>query len=110
MKKYQMKDLGYKRTPTSATYVVEMSDGTRWGVPVQIVADSRDEHYAEDGEDTIGFIRNGSLDSFEIEDWAANNMNWSEVVDYAKKMPAKASRVDFEDGWTNGEKEITGDL
>jgi len=57
---YTMKDLGYTRTPTDAMYQVEMPDGSLWQVPVQVIADSRDENYVEDQEDTIGYIRTGT--------------------------------------------------
>lgn len=111
MKHYEMKDLGYPRIPTPATYVVTMPDGTKWSVPVQVIADSRDTHYADEQEDTIGFIRAGGLSRFEIQDWAGNNMNWSDVKDYATEVPRPFGlKVDFEEGWSNGEKEIRGDV
>lgn len=109
--KYEMKDLGYKRKETSALLRVEMSDGTRWDVPVQVIADSRDEHYREDEEDTIDFIHGGGLGDFEIYDWAGNNMNWSDVSQFAVRAPdATRKKIDWEDGWANGEKEIIGTL
>ena len=109
MKEYVMKNLGYKRTPTNAWLKVEMPNGEFWKVPAQIIADSRDEHYAEDEEDTIGFIRTESLDSYELIDWAANNMNWNDVQNYAVQMKLQP-KVDFEEGWSNGDKEIMGKL
>lgn len=109
--KYEMKDLGYTRTPTTAIFRVEMEDHSQWEVPVQAIADSRDEHYCEDKEDTIGSIRDGGLDDSEIHDWAGNNMNWSDVVDYAVPAPVKArKKIDWEDGWSNGEKKIIGKI
>lgn len=107
---YTMKDLGYKRTPTSAVYRVEMDDGSKWDVPVQVIADSRDENYREDEEDTVGFIRAGSLSAAEIQDWAGNNMNWSDVAEYATRAVVPPKKVDWEDGWANGEKEIVGEI
>jgi hypothetical protein len=105
---YTMKDLGYERTPTSAVFRVEMPDGSRWDVPVQVIADSRDEFYAEDKEDTVGGIRRGSLTDYEITDWAASEMNWSDVQAYAVKADTPPRPVDFQEGWVNGEKEIVG--
>jgi hypothetical protein len=107
---YTMKDLGYTRTPTDAMYQVEMPDGSLWQVPVQVIADSRDENYVEDQEDTIGYIRTCSLSEFEITDWAGNNMNWSDVKQYAVEVPRPKRKVDWEEGWVNGEKEIVGKL
>lgn len=64
----------------------------------------------DDKEDTIAYIREGSLDDSEIHNWAGNNMNWSYVSAYAVIQPAKHTKVDFQDGWLNGGKEIIGDL
>lgn len=108
---YEMKDLGYKRTPTAAIYRVEMGDGSKWDVPVQAIADSRDENYKEDDEDTIGSIRSGGLPPYEINDWAGNNMNWSDVEQFAVPVPAsELKKPGYQEGWTNGEKEIVGAL
>ena len=106
---YKMKDLGYPRTPTTAELHVDMPDGATWAVPLQLIADSRDEHYKDDKEDTIGFIKKESLDDYELCDWAANNLNWEDVSEYARQifMPPK---MDFEDGWVNGYKEIAGTI
>ncbi len=109
-KQYIMKDLGYKRTATEAQYIVEMPDGSEWAVPVQAIVDSRDEHYKEDQEDTIGFIREGGLSDYEITDWAGNNMDWDEVACFAKQVQRKTQEVDYQEGWCNGEKRIEGKL
>lgn len=109
--KYFMKDLGYQRTPTDARFRVEMPDGRKWDVPVQAIADSRDEQYRDDEEDTIGSIRDGGLDDSEIHDWAGNNMNWSDVQGFAMLAPPETAKmIDWEDGWSNGEKRIVGTL
>ena len=106
---YQMKDLGYTQTPTAAWMQVTMPDGSAWKVPLQIIADSRDEHYREDQEDTIGFIRDGSLTDYEIYDWAAGNMDWTDVEDFAvKEVPA--GKVDYQGGGINGSKRIIGNI
>lgn len=103
-----MKDLGYKRVPTPAAFRVQMPDSSYWRVPVQCIVDSRDEHYKEDQEDTVKSIRDGSLSDYEIYDWAGNNMNWSDVADYAEKVDAPVKKIDWEEGWSNGDKEIVG--
>lgn len=108
---YTQKDLGYPRATTTAMFRVEMEDKSLWDVPVQAIADSRDEHYAEDKEDTVGFIRRGGLTKGEIHDWAGNNMNWSDVVNYAVPVPASRQKmIDWEDGWSNGDKKIVGNI
>jgi hypothetical protein len=108
-KTYFQKDLGYPRASTGARYCLEMSDGTKWDLPVQIIADNRDEHYADEKEDTIKFIREGSLDQGEIADWAQNNMNWSDVKPYARMVGA-ASGLDYAEDWSNADYTITGSL
>lgn len=108
MKTYQMKNLGYTRTPTAALLRIEMEDGSKWDVPVQAIVDSRDEDYSEDKEDTIGSIRDGGLNEAEIHDWAGNNMNWEDVAAFAVKADIKPKKIDWQEGWVNGEKEIVG--
>lgn len=95
---------------------IEMPDGRKWGVPVEVVARSRAAHYAHefDGdversmtEDTMPLFES---DNYEVEDWAANNMNWSDVEAQAKKLQAKklqdAPAPDFQEAWVNGEKAV----
>lgn len=92
---------------------VDMPDGSRWDVPVMIVAQNRAEYYKDefDGdiersleEDTLPLFK---ADSYEIHDWAANNMSWSDVVEFAERVFLDGkTAVDFEDGWANGEYEI----
>lgn len=109
--KYEMKDFGYPRTPTTALFRVEMGDGSKWDVPVQAIADSRDENYADEKEDTVGGIREHSLSGSEIHDWAGNNMNWEDVEAFAVPVPAsELKKPNYQEGWCNGEKQIVGDL
>ena len=105
-----MKDLGYERTSTDAKYHVTMPDGSVWAVPVQVIADDRDTHYRDEAEDTIGFIRAGELDEYEIKDWAANNMNWSDVKAAAVPVPGSRKLPDYQEGWVNGKKQIVGKI
>lgn len=91
---------------------VTMPDGSKWRVPVKIIAEDAAEYYAETDE------YNGDLkaarkmvqelfdsDDYEIEDWAANNMNWKDVKSYAACV-VTPPEVDFQEGWVNGDKEI----
>jgi hypothetical protein len=86
---------------------VTMPDGSRWDVPAHLIATSRAKYYAKNKfpklfehefDSTMG-----SLDR--LLDWAENDMNWSQVKAYATKVEG-AQPVDYEDGWTNGEKEL----
>ncbi|QMN68085.1 hypothetical protein HVW65_14420 [Citrobacter freundii] len=89
---------------------ITMPDGSVWAVPVQLIATNRAEYYSREfggdfnrslAEDTLPLFRS---DDFEIEDWAANNMNWSDVQHAAKCV--SLGDVDFQEGWVNGDKEV----
>jgi len=89
---------------------IEMPDGSKWGVPVDLIARNRATYYADEfdgdverslAEDTMLLFES---DDYAIEDWAANNMNWSDVQALAKKL--EDAETDFQDGWVNGEKEV----
>jgi hypothetical protein len=90
--------------------IVERPDLTRWKVPVEIIARNRAEYYAHEfdgdierslAEDTIPLF----TDTYEIEDWAANNMNWRDVAKHA--VMVSGGDVDYQEGWVNGEKGFT---
>lgn len=92
--------------------IVTMPDGSRWGVPVDIIARDRAKHYAKEfdgdverslAEDTVPLFES---DDFEIIDWAANNMNWSDVKDHAGRMAHSTPEPDYQEGWVNGDKEV----
>lgn len=91
-------------------YIVEMEDGSKWAVPVRFIAEHRAKYFSEkDGvsleesleEDTVPLF---DEDEYEIHDWAANNLNFSDVKDVAKMI--SPPDVNYEDGWANGEYEI----
>ncbi|GMU54426.1 MAG: hypothetical protein AMXMBFR33_35720 [Candidatus Xenobia bacterium] len=111
---YAMKDLGYARTPTSAEIHLELPDGSVWAVPVQVVVDSRDENYREDEEDTVGSIRQGTLDVNDVWDWAFNNMNWDELHPYRRQVRDAEPLTEkvFDNAWCEGEgnKQIVGEV
>lgn len=89
---------------------VTMPDGSKWDVPVRVIAENRAQYYVDIGE----FVAlNESLDEttelfesddYEIDDWAANNMNWDDVKD--KAVQVQVCSVDYQEGWCNGEKEV----
>lgn len=90
---------------------VTQSDGSVWAVPIEVIARSRATHYAHefDGdiersmrEDTMPLF---DSDAYEVEDWAANNMNWSDVKAVAFQL-SPPQGIDFQEGWLNGEKEV----
>ena len=94
------------------TLEIQMPDGSVWGVPVMEIAKSRAAEYAAEfggsidrslAEDTLPLF---AADDFEIRDWAANNMNWSEVKHAAVQVrpPKPLTDGDFQEAWINGDK------
>jgi hypothetical protein len=92
-----------------ATMTVEFPDGSKWGVPVMEIAKNRAEYYKDEfgnnlarslNEDTIPLFEG---DDYEIEDWATNNMNWSDVKSFAFKV-SDGTGPDMQEVWMNGEK------
>jgi hypothetical protein len=92
-------------------YIVTMPDGSKWKVPVMVIAKHRAKNQeGEPGgnaqqsiEDTIRLF---TSDEREIKDWAENNMNWEDVEKFAQKIQDPDLEVDYQEGWVNGEKEI----
>lgn len=90
---------------------VKQSDGSVWGVPVDVIARHRAKHYAFEfdgdvekslAEDTLPLF---NFDNYEVEDWAVNNMNWSDVSEHALKLQ-DAPPLDFQDAWMSGDKQV----
>jgi hypothetical protein len=90
---------------------IEQSDGSWWGVPVELIARHRASHYASEfGGDVERSLREGTLplfeiDSYEIEDWAANQMDWSDFDGHQVKIH-EAPPPDFRAAWMNGDKKV----
>ena len=91
---------------------ITMPDGSRWDVPVNAIAWNRANYYASSAKSTLSFAEamketNELFDaySYEIEDWAANNMDWDKDKLHAEEVEP-ASAVEYQEGWVNGEKEI----
>lgn len=94
---------------------VDMPDGTQWDVPVITIARNRAKYYAGTDEfagfidalysDTIPAFLD---DEYEIEDWAANNMDWEEVEHVAipVKVENELNNCVYQEGWVNGYKEV----
>lgn len=93
---------------------VTQRDGSVWAVPVMTVARDRAENYKDEfdndverslDEDTLVLFED---DQAEILDWAANNMNWSDVASVAAraKNPAPLTIRDLQEAWINGKKKV----
>jgi len=88
--------------------LVEMPDGT-WQIPVAVIARHRAAYYATDfdgdvarslAEDTEPLF---AADSYEVEDWATNNMDWVDVAPHARRV---ATTVDHQAAWSNAAKSV----
>lgn len=85
---------------------VTMQDGSTWGVPVAMIALSRATHYASEfGGDVQRSLAEDTLLLFEaeesaIQDWAKNNMNWSDFDGHQVKV-ADAPPPDFQEAWVS---------
>lgn len=90
---------------------VTQADGSKWGVPVDMIARDRAAHYmSEFGDDIKRSLAEDTLplfetDDYEIQDWAVNNMNWSDFDGHQIRL-ADAEPLDFQDAWMNGDKEV----
>lgn len=90
---------------------VTMPDGSKWAVPVDAIAYNRASHYAREfGDDITISLKEDTLplfeaDEYEIQDWAVNNMNWSDF-DGKQVRISDAPPPDFQEAWMSGEKEV----
>lgn len=91
--------------------VVQMNDGSEWGVPVELIARDRAKHYSHEfdgdvekslSEDTNPLFED---DAYEIQDWAVNNMNWSDFKGHQIRIK-EASEPDFQEAWMSNSKYI----
>lgn len=89
---------------------VKMPDQSVWSVPVWIIADHRANHYKHEfGGDLVRSREEDTLPLFEIDeceivDWAANNMNWTDVK--SKAVMIRQDECDYQEGWITGDKNI----
>lgn len=92
--------------------IVTMPDGSRWGVPVDIIARDRAKNLADEfGGDVERSLAEDTIPLFTrfentIIDWAANNMNWDDVKAHAARMAHSEPEPDYQEGWVNGDKQL----
>lgn len=88
-------------------YYVQFNDGAVFAIPVAEIATSRADAYKgkyDDDfmrsmyEDTLPLFQE---DKSEIEDWARNNMNWSDVCSVAVQVTPPNSHKKYPEDWTN---------
>lgn len=91
-------------------YVIEMSDGSRWGVPAEVIADNYAKFFEARGEkyeENFGAMMYWfDADDYEFADWAKGSMDWSDVEKHAIRLTdAEKPPINWEDGWVNGKYE-----
>lgn len=88
---------------------VKFSNGDVFLIPIEIIAESRTQYYSE----VDGFSKGStewdaemkqSLRHDEIKDWVENNMDWSDVKDFAVKE--EAGSFDYDKNWFEGEFDV----
>lgn len=82
---------------------VDMPDGSKWDVPLEVIASDRATYYAREYNETLSDDERNDIE--EVLDWASNNMDWPEVADRATKV-SEAAAPDYNEGWINGHKEV----
>jgi hypothetical protein len=92
-------------------YLVTMSDGSQWAVPVRVIVENHAGYYYKERdfvtmEQAIVASAACLEDPLELEDWARNNMDWNDVKHEAYQVLPPSTEVDWDEGWANGEVEI----
>lgn len=89
-------------------YIFECSDGSKWRVPVIKIAENMAKYYGKE-IGSGGFEKQldsakslFTADTYEIEDWARNNMNWAEVENFAERL--SDGDIDMQEEWVNPEE------
>lgn len=92
---------------------IKLENGEIWAVPVAAIARDRAKNYASEFDNDIERSLKEDTeplfaeDPFEIQDWAANNMNWEDVSAVAFRVEgSKAAELDFQEAWVNGHDDI----
>ncbi len=94
----------------SKTIIITFNNGEIYEVPADIVAQSRAEYYSQ-----IDGVEYGSdeyqkeyqysySDNYELLDWINNNMNWSDISKFAKRIDLV--NYDYEKNFINADKKI----
>jgi hypothetical protein len=92
---------------------IKLPDGSVWGVPVAMIAKSRATHYASEfdgdverslAEDTMPLFES---EDYTIEDWAKNQMDWSDFDGHQVKV-SDAPPPNFQEAWMKGETGFVG--
>jgi len=81
--------------------ILTSPEGDEWAISVQHIILHRAGVYGGTDKALQETVVLFSSDDFEIEDWAVNNMNWSDVEANAVKI--KECKLDMDTAWAEGE-------
>ena len=84
--------------------IVNFDNGDKYKIPTEIIFKDCLDYYIKESEDETSEevekqLREDFEDSFIIEDWAFNNMNWEDVEKYA--IPLEYGEKNMEELWVN---------
>lgn len=88
---------------------LEFLNGDVFLLPVEVIAKMRTAYYA----DLDGFVEGSqewkeemeqSMNGYEVTDWLSNNVDWSDIKDFAVKQPT--DEFDYDKGWSSVDVEI----
>ena len=85
---------------------ITFSNGDCWSIPAAIVAEAYGTHFAEIDPTTTyeEEFRYCLGDNGELIDWLCNNMDWTDVKEYAEYGPVVG--LDYDKEFCNAGKEI----
>ncbi len=88
-----------------------MPDGSKWDVPIMVIAQNRAKNYADEFDNDVERSLREDTEllfeesPYEVHDWVGNQMDWEDVEHHIVKA-VDAPPVNLRDGWYNGEKKI----
>lgn len=91
------------------SYNVTFSNGQTWSIPVAIIALNRARYFRSKEPEMnledhlIAIYKEFDEDKYLIEEWARNNMNWSDVSNFAV-LQEEEKYINWEREWCNPEK------
>lgn len=105
-----------KPTAMQKTLRITAGNGEVWDIPANVIATHRANYFVRKGYGKNPICEQATLaakmfreefafaiaDSYELIDWARNNMGWSDLSDYATKVK-DATVAPIEDAWNNGD-------
>lgn len=105
--KYTIDCVGALEMKMHKLMTILMPDGSKWGVPVEMMVRHRAAHYVSVFSGNINRSRAETIRQFEsdasaIAYWARHMMNWSAFDGHQVKV-SEAPPIDFQEAWMSGE-------